>query len=63
MSQTILILRILVLFQKNSLQDYIGDISSKLPREKLSKEDSVAPTFKSCYREYYKLSFSDSLQM
>ena len=28
----------------NSLQDWIRDISSKLPWEKLSKEDSEAPT-------------------
>ena len=30
--------------------------------EKLSKEDFETPTFKSCYCQYYKLSFSYSIQ-
>ena len=42
----------------NSRQDWIGDISSKLSREKLSKEDSKAPTVIVRILEIF--SFSDS---
>ena len=50
----------------NPILDWIGDISSELLREKLSKEDSEArtsPTVKSCSRQYYKLSFSHSVHI
>ena len=42
----------------DSLQEWIRDISSKISREKLSKEEFEAlksPAFKSGYREYQKL--------
>ena len=59
MFQSILICKYLSLISKDTpLQDWIREISSKFPREKLNREDSEALISKSSGHQYQKLSVS-----